>query len=105
MRQVLVDHARSRGRLKRGADGVRVDVDPDVIAGSGGALDLVVLDDCLSRLEAEHPRTAAVVQERVFGGLTVDEIAAVHDVSRSTVEADWRLGRAWLSRELRGAGA
>lgn len=104
MRQVLVDHARAKGRHKRGGGDVKISLSSDalpIVATGADALDVLVLDDSLSRLEAEHHRAARVVEERVFGGLTVDEIASLHDVSRSTVEADWRFARAWLTRHLR----
>ena len=105
MRRVLVDHARSKGRLKRGGDGLRVELDPDLVATPDALLDLVLLDDLLSRLESEHSRAARIVEERVFGGLTVAEVASVHGISTTTVEADWRFARAWLTDQLRGEHA
>ena len=100
MRQVLVDHARRRGRLKRqgGEDapgGISVGVD-DFSA------ELLDLHDALDRLAAEHPRPARTVECRFFAGLSVEETAEALGVSPRTVKADWALARGWLYRELHG---
>lgn len=102
-RQVLVDHARARGSRKRG-DGQRpasLDVD---LAASGGppALDLLLLDEALTRLAALDERHASIVELRFFGGYTMDEIATALGRSLSAVEKDWRKARAWLELELIG---
>ena len=67
-----------------------------------GAVDLVVLDDALSRLSALDPRQARVVELRFFGGLSVEETAAILDLSARTVKREWQMARAWLRRELAG---
>jgi RNA polymerase sigma factor (TIGR02999 family) len=99
MRRLLVDHARAHGASKRGAaltislegvDAEAPDKSPDVIA----------LDAALDKLAKLDPRQARLVELRFFGGLTVDEAAAVLDVAAVTVKRDWALARTWLYREL-----
>jgi RNA polymerase sigma factor (TIGR02999 family) len=104
MRQILVDHARSRGRQKRGGGTIALTT-LDEIHGSmtGPALDLVELDLVLTRLAEIYPRAAHVVECRFFGGLSTEETAEVLGIGARTVKADWALARAWLFRELRGA--
>jgi RNA polymerase sigma factor (TIGR02999 family) len=95
MRRILVDHARSRGRAKRGAGAVRVPLlDADLPVASGG--ELVALDDALGKLARLDARQARVVELRYFGGLSVEETASVLGVSARTVKGDWRVARAWL---------
>jgi RNA polymerase sigma factor (TIGR02999 family) len=101
MRQVLMDAARKRMAQKRGGDGIAISLDDSVLGAPMRAAELVALDDALQRLAAFDPRRAAVVEHRFFGGLTMDEIATVLDVSTATVERDWRSARAWLATELR----
>lgn len=102
MRRILVDHARERNALKRGA-GRRVHLsDADAVTVNDD-LDLVGLDDALKKLEAVDERRARVVTFRFFGGLTVDETAAALGVSPATVKNDWAFARAWLLREMAGA--
>ena len=104
MRQILTDHARRARAARRGGDRRRIDVDTSGLAGSGeGMIDAVALDDALTRLADLDPRRHRVVELRFFGGLTVDEVADVLHVSKSTVEADWRAARAWLTADLAGA--
>jgi len=101
MRRVLVDHARGRNALKRGSAEVRVPLDDvDVPSGESGDVDLVALDDVLERLAALDERQARIVELRFFGGLTVDETAALIGSSPRTVKRDWHMARAWLRREL-----
>lgn len=100
MRRVLVDAARRRRAAKRGGDRWRVTLMdfPDLPAVS--CSDLLALDEALERLEKEDERLGRVVELRFFGGMTVREVAAVMDQSRSSVDTDWHLARAWLHREL-----
>lgn len=101
MRRVLVDHARGRNALKRGNAEVRVPFeDVDIAAGEPGDVDLVALDDVLERLAALDARQARIVELRFFGGLTVEETAALIGSSPRTVKRDWQMARAWLRREL-----
>jgi len=102
MRSVLVDYARRRGYLKRGANAVRVslsEADADGRAEETTA-EIVEVDQVLGRLAALDPRKAQIVELRYFGGLGVDEIAALLDLSPRTIKREWRWARAWLYREL-----
>jgi RNA polymerase sigma-70 factor, ECF subfamily len=99
MRRVLVDLARARRADKRGGDAVRVTFDEALVGGDRGA-DLIRLDDALQALAALDERKGRVVELRFFGGLSVEEIAAVLQVSSKTVMRDWDFARAWLQREL-----
>jgi RNA polymerase sigma-70 factor, ECF subfamily len=100
LRQVLVDHARGRGADKRGGNLVRVELDPGLTADEPAAVDVEAIHGALEQLAALHARQAEVVSLRIFGGLGMDEIAAVTGVSRRTAEGDWTVARAWLRREL-----
>jgi RNA polymerase sigma factor (TIGR02999 family) len=102
MRHVLVDHARSRDRLKRGGGALKVALDEAVDVADEEAAELVALDDALRSLAAFDERKARVVELRYFGGLTTEEAAEVLGVSPATVERDWSAARAWLMRELSG---
>ena len=102
MRQVLVDRARHRLASKRG-DGVRpLPLDSALDVALPAADELIALDDALTRLEALDAQAARVVELRYFAGLTLEETAAVLDVSTATVKRDWAMARAWLYRELTG---
>jgi RNA polymerase sigma factor (TIGR02999 family) len=107
MRRILVDAARARTAAKRGGVAARADhssaVDLDQIptADSDAAQSLCALDDALDSLARIDQRRAQVVELRFFGGLSVEETASVLQVSPQTVMRDWRLARAWLTRELR----
>jgi len=102
MRRILVDHARKRSAAKRGGDSVQVELDDSVLGSFPEVgVDVIALDQSLSGLENESPRSAKVVELHAFGGLTFDEIAEVLDVARSTVLRDWQFARLWLRRALR----
>ena len=102
MRRVLVDAARRRGRGKRGAGAEPVTLDDAnvVVVDGAEAEELVALDEALGRLEQVNPRGSAVVEHRFFGGLTLDETAALLGVSPKTVQRDWLAARAWLRKEV-----
>lgn len=103
MRQILVDHARRRRRLKRGGQRARVTLDEADLALDGFAADLLDLDEALHRLADSYPRQARVVECRFFAGLNVEETAAALEVSPRTVKGDWALARAWLYRAIDGS--
>jgi RNA polymerase sigma factor (TIGR02999 family) len=103
MRRILVDSARARGNEKRGGGVRKVTLDADLLMADPPGQDLVALDDALHALELVHPRKNRVVELRFFGGLTVEETAAVMQVSPDTVKRDWRFAKLWLLRALRGA--
>jgi RNA polymerase sigma-70 factor (ECF subfamily) len=101
MRRVLVDHARRRGRLKRGAAAEPVSLEhAEPVFSEAEAEELVSLDDALTRLESINPRGSEVVQHRFFGGLTLEETAVLLGVSAKTVQRDWLAARAWLRKEV-----
>jgi RNA polymerase sigma factor (TIGR02999 family) len=100
MRSILVDHARTKGRIKRGGDAVRVTLDEGVAIGD--PLDgMVELDQVLTRLAEIDSRKADIVELHTFGGLTYREIAGVLEVSESTVRTDMRFAKAWLKTALK----
>lgn len=116
MRRVLIDHARRCGAVRRGGEGrgetgvapnaprCRVDLESAVIEMDHGSMvDLVALDEALTRLAKEQPRWATVVELRFFGGLTVPETAKSLGISDRTVELDWRAARAWLAEAMEPA--
>jgi RNA polymerase sigma-70 factor (ECF subfamily) len=103
MRNLLIDHARGRGRAKRGGKLQRVTLAGNVQPFGGAELDLdrlLVVDEALQRLAELDERQARVVELRFFGGLTVPEVSQLLGVSQRTVEGDWTHARAWLLREL-----
>jgi RNA polymerase sigma factor (TIGR02999 family) len=103
MRRLLVDHARTRGRKKRGS-GLKVPIDDvDAAAPSETDVDVVALDTALERLATLSPQQARIVELRYFGGLSLEETAEVLGVSTMTVKRGWAMARAWLHRELTGA--
>jgi RNA polymerase sigma-70 factor, ECF subfamily len=101
MRQILVNHARSRSRVKRGGEVTPVSLDAAVVMPETRPEELVSLDEALERLEAIDARQGRVVELRYFGGLTIEETAQVLGVSVVTVKRDWTAARAWLYREIR----
>jgi RNA polymerase sigma factor (TIGR02999 family) len=103
MRRILVDHARKRRAAKRGGDAVVLALDESVAVPEAGMPDVVALDDALDALSVLSPRQGRIVEMRFFGGLTIEETAAVLGVSPATVKLDWNLARAWLFRELKNA--
>jgi len=104
MRHILVNHAHHRNAQKRGGGQALATLDEALAGGQEMRTDeILALDEALDRLDAVSPRQRAVVEYRFFGGLTHEEIAEVLDVSVPTVRRDWRIARAWLSRELSAA--
>ena len=101
MRRILVEHAR-RHNIKRGGGVQHVSLDDAVDVGGGeqAETDLVALDEALIALARLDPRKVQIVEMRFFGGLTVEEIGAVLDMSTGTVKRDWRAAKAWLHRAL-----
>ena len=98
MRQVLVDHARRRGRQKRG--GNRVTLTTDIAFEFDRDVEVLALDDALNALAQLDERKARVVELRFFGGLTARETGEVLGIAQKTVEADWYFARAWLHQRL-----
>lgn len=104
MRQILVDHARTRNRLKRGGAAERItlsEVDGEIAAAE--PIDIQAVDAALHRLTELDARQAQIVELRFFAGMTIPETAAVLHLSPETVKRDWTMARAWLSRVLRAS--
>lgn len=100
MRHVLVDYARERGALKRGGDLQRVTLHSRIRIDER-EVDILALDEALTRLSALAPDACRVVELRYFGGLTIEETAKVMESSPATVKRHWTVAKAWLHRELR----
>jgi len=105
MRRILVDAARRRSCIKRGEAVRRASLEEENICLPAPEADVVALDEALQTLARFDSRKARVVELRFFGGLTVEETAAALNVSPQTVLRDWKLARAWLSRELNRSAA
>ena len=101
MRQVLVDHARTRGRDKRGGDAVRVDLDEVSVPAPAVSFDVIALHEALDRLSSFDARKAQIVELHFFGGLNQEEAAAALGLSTRTVERELRSARALLRHDLR----
>jgi RNA polymerase sigma factor (TIGR02999 family) len=99
IRQILVDYARSRGRLKRGGDRRRVTLVTD-LADPGTPVDLIDLDDALNALDAFSSEARQIVELKFFGGLNESEIAEALGMSARTVRRRWVFARTWLYREM-----
>jgi RNA polymerase sigma-70 factor, ECF subfamily len=104
MRQILIDHARTRHKEKRGGKAVKISLDEAIVMSNERASDLLALDDALNELAAIDQRKCRVVELRFFGGMTIDETAEFLGVSFNTVVRDWEMARAWLYRYIYGAG-
>lgn len=101
MRQVLVDYARAHAAQRRAGGKHRVELQDDLAIAPERLDEAVALDEALARLAEENPRQARTVELRYFGGLSVEEIARILDVSPRSVKRDWALARIWLARRLR----
>jgi RNA polymerase sigma factor (TIGR02999 family) len=104
MRQVLVDHARSVNAEKRGHGAPRISLDDSIPASEANLEDFLALDEALTRLATFSVRKAKVVEMRYFGGLKVEEIAELLDVSIATVSREQRTAEAWLSSSMTPEG-
>ncbi len=100
LRQVLVDHHRRKRAAKRGGNAVRLELAPDLLSPTETLVDFDAVHAALERLRALHERQAEVVTLRIFGGLSMSQVADALGVSKRTVEGDWTVARAWLRREL-----
>jgi RNA polymerase sigma factor (TIGR02999 family) len=101
MRRILINYAQQRKAQKRGGDMIATTFDDDLLPRETRAEQLIDLDEALNRLKELDARQAQVVEYRFFGGLTHEEIAEVLGISVPTVQRDWRVARAWLSKELK----
>jgi RNA polymerase sigma factor (TIGR02999 family) len=104
MRQILVDHARSRAAAKRGGSEITVVLDDAAALPQTNSLDLLALDRAMRRLESLDARQCQIVELRFFGGLSIEETAQIVDISPATTKREWATARVWLHRAL-SAGA
>lgn len=102
MRHILVDHARRYRRDKRGGGAEHLPLDETPVGCNERAVELMALDDALTRLAAIDARKSQIVELRFFGGLTVDETAEVMKLAPITIMREWRAAKAWLGREVSG---
>jgi len=101
MRRILVDFARTRNYQKRGGGARPIELIENLDLGAERTPDLVALDDALEALAQVDARKSKVVQMKFFGGMETEEIAAALEVSPQTVLRDWKMAKAWLTRELK----
>jgi RNA polymerase sigma-70 factor, ECF subfamily len=102
MRQILIDHARSKHYEKRGGGALKISLDDTAILSDERAAELVALDDALKELAKFDPRQSQIVELRFFGGLTLEETAQFLKISSDTVSRDWNVAKAWLYRQICG---
>lgn len=100
MRRILIENARRKQRLKHGVNRQRVDLDDIDITVEGPSIDLIALDEALSKLAKEDPAAADLVKMRFFAGLTLDQVAAVMGISRRTADRNWAYAKAWLYQQI-----
>lgn len=103
MRRVLLNHARDKHRLKRGAGAPVLPLSAVVEQAEETSFEILALDDALQRLAQIYPRQAQIIELRFFGGLSIEETAEFLGVTSSTVNRDWNLAKSWLARELGGS--
>src|SRR5688500_849950 len=101
MRHVLIDHLRSKTRLKRGGGQLRLDIDDLDLAATSGNEKILLIEEALEELEREQPDKARVVVLKFFGGLTDREAAEELGVTERTIERHWAYAKAWLMRKIR----
>jgi RNA polymerase sigma-70 factor (ECF subfamily) len=100
MRQILVDHARKQRAAKRGSGIIPEQLDPAIPSSHGFKTDLIDLDDALTSLEIQDQRKLKIVELRFFGGLTIEEIAEILELSPATVHRELKMAQAWLARAM-----
>lgn len=101
MRRILVDHARKRARLRRGGAAQKISLDETAIVPEHRSAELILLDDALTRLADFDPKKSRIVEMKFFGGLSMDEIASIEQVSTKTVQREWLKAKVWLYNEVR----
>jgi RNA polymerase sigma factor (TIGR02999 family) len=100
MRRILVNHAEAHSAAKRGGGAQKLSLDDAISFFAEQQLDLLELNEALDRLSTLDERQARIIELRFFGGLTVDEVADVLEVSPATVKREWDMAKTWLLREL-----
>lgn len=100
MRRILIEHARAKGRQKRGSGARAIPINLIDLASDENSDTILILDDAICRLEQQSPQQAEVVRLRFYAGLSVEETAKAMNVSEITVKRAWRYARAWLWRQM-----
>jgi RNA polymerase sigma factor (TIGR02999 family) len=100
MRRILIDHARSHGRQKRGSGAEQISLDEAILVGEESSLDLLDLDEALTKLTEMDARKGQIIELLFFGGLTGDEASAALNISPATLQRELKLAKAWLYRAL-----
>jgi RNA polymerase sigma-70 factor, ECF subfamily len=103
MREILVDYARTRNRVKRGGGLAPISLEDAGQTAASSGVDVLALDEALDKLDRIDTRQRRIVELRYFGGLNIEETAQVLAISDATVKREWRTARAWLHRELSSA--
>lgn len=102
MRRILIDHARTQSRVKRGGGAIHVDLNEVAVLSPEQADDLLALNEALSKFAVDYPIKSKVFEMRFFGGLTAKETAEVLQLAESTIDKHWRFAKAWLRCEIYG---
>jgi RNA polymerase sigma-70 factor (ECF subfamily) len=100
MRRILIDHARKHQAAKRGSGGIKISLDEAIDLTDERAAELIALDDALKALAEFDPQKSRIVELRFFGGLSIEETAAVLDIGTATVIRQWKMAKAWLYHEV-----
>jgi RNA polymerase sigma-70 factor (ECF subfamily) len=100
MRRILIDHARKHQAQKRGSGGIKLSLDEAIDLTDERAAELIALDDALKALAEFDPQKSKIVELRFFGGLSIEETAAVLDIGTATVIRQWKMAKAWLYHEV-----
>ena len=100
MRQILVDHARKQSAAKRGGNAFTVLVNEALAVSNEKSLDLVALDNAMKQLAELDPRQSQIVELRFFGGLSIEETAAIVNISPATIKREWATARLWLHQAM-----
>ena len=103
MRNVLVDNARAHRAVRRGGARHKVTLDEAVAFAPARSVDLIALDQALTRLALLDPRQSRIVELRFFGGLSLEEVAEVLDISERTAKRGWKMARSWLQGQLKAS--
>lgn len=104
MRRILVENARSRNYAKRGGAAQQVELEDTAVISAGRAAEVIAVEEALTGLESWDSRKGRIVELRFFGGLTIEETAAVMKLSPTTVQREWRSAKAWLYRAINEGG-
>ena len=100
MRRILVDHARAKNTAKRGDGTCRVTLDEEIMGAGERDVDVLALDEALTKLSKFDPQQGRIVELRFFAGLSIEDTSAILKISPATIKRDWAMAKAWLFREM-----